>query len=39
MAEKIEVGVVVKGADKATQQIDGIDKATDKLGTGSFGGD
>ena len=34
MAEKIEVGVVVTGADKATQQIDGIDKATNDLGTG-----
>jgi len=37
MAEKIEVGVVVTGADKATQQIDGIDKATDNLGTGISG--
>lgn len=34
MAEKIEVGVVVKGADKATKQIDGVDKATKDLGSG-----
>ncbi|MAK30304.1 hypothetical protein [Acinetobacter sp.] len=34
MAERIEVGVVVKGADKASQEIDGVDKATKELGTG-----
>tara|TARA_R100000458_G_scaffold20486_2_gene18297 strand:+ start:3494 stop:5260 length:1767 start_codon:yes stop_codon:yes gene_type:complete len=34
MAERIEVGVVVKGADKASQEIDGVDKATKDLGTG-----
>lgn len=37
MAERIEVGVVVKGADKATEQIDGIDKATKELGSGLDG--
>ena len=37
MAETIEVGVVVKGADKATEQIDGIDKATKELGSGLDG--
>ena len=37
MAEKIEVGVVVKGADTASKQIDGIDKATKSLGTGVEG--
>ena len=37
MAERIEVGVVVKGADKATKQIDGIDKATKELGSGLDG--
>ncbi len=37
MAEKIEVGVVIKGADKAAQQIDGIDEATNNLGTGVEG--
>ena len=33
MAEKIEVGVVVTGADKASQQIDDVDKATKGLST------
>ena len=37
MAEVIEVGVVVKGADKATKQIDDVDKATKDLGTGGSG--
>ncbi len=37
MAEVIEVGVVVKGADKATKQIDDVDKATKDLGTGVSG--
>jgi len=37
MAEKIEVGVVVKGAETASKQIDGIDKATKSLGTGVEG--
>jgi hypothetical protein len=37
MAEKIEVGVVIKGADTATKQLDGLDKGAKGLGT-SFGG-
>lgn len=37
MSEKIEVGVVIKGADKATQQINKVDKATKSLGTGIEG--
>lgn len=37
MAEKIEVGVVVTGADTATKQIDGIDNAVKGLGSGVEG--
>ena len=37
MAEVIEVGVVVKGADKATKQIADVDTATKDLGTGGSG--
>tara|TARA_R110001599_G_scaffold145815_1_gene328587 strand:+ start:106 stop:1875 length:1770 start_codon:yes stop_codon:yes gene_type:complete len=37
MAEKIEVGVVITGANEATKEIDGIDKATNDLGTGISG--
>tara|TARA_Y100001972_G_scaffold129285_1_gene196110 strand:- start:6947 stop:8725 length:1779 start_codon:yes stop_codon:yes gene_type:complete len=37
MSEKIEVGVVVKGADTATQQINKVDNATKSLGTGIEG--
>ena len=37
MAEKIEVGVVVKGADSATKEIDGIDNAVKGLGSGVEG--
>jgi hypothetical protein len=37
MAEKIEVGVVIKGADTATKQINKVDNATKSLGTGIEG--